>query len=174
MATGRGFPQLLHRRRRVAQEAPGNGGHRRKMEHSDNAVVDHSAISIMMKGLESVKDPKYVERTFALLDRARIDVFSDEILLNALLETCVRHREYKRLSEVMDAFSRAKRQPELHTYGSLIKANSSLNKLDVCWVLWREMTVERAMQPNHVGLGCMLDALGCKGRVEDAVVLLEE
>ena len=70
-----------------------------KMERSNTSKVDHFTISIMMKGLENVKEQNYVQRTFELLDRARIDVFSDEILLNTLLETCVRHRQDQRLSD---------------------------------------------------------------------------
>merc|ERR1719449_403224 len=36
------------------------------------------------------------------------------------------------------------------------------------------MVEERAMEPNDIVLGCMLDALVCNGKVEEAVTLLNK
>merc|ERR1719189_2699576 len=62
------------------------------MERS-GVAVDHYTISIMMKALKKVQNPKDVAKALALFDRSGLDVCSDEILLNTVLETCIRHRQ---------------------------------------------------------------------------------
>lgn len=135
---------------------------------------DHFTISIMMKALKHAKNPKYVAATFALLDRAKVRVCSDEILLNTVLETCTRNREFRRLTDIMGQYDNSGIRPAVHTYGSLIKAASNLGDLDRCWRYWKDMTEHRRMLPNNIVLGCMLDALVCNSRIDDAVELLEQ
>lgn len=142
-----------------------------EMMQSRGVAVDHYTISIMMKALKKVKDPRDVSRALALLDNAGLDVCSDEVLLNTVLETCIRHRELRRLSDIVNAVSKKHVQPSAHTYGSLIKACSSLKRLDACWNFWNSMAEQRALEPNDIVLGCMLDALVCNGHVDDAVDL---
>ena len=72
---------------------------------------------------------------------------------------------------VVTTFKRCR--PSVHTYGSLIKAYSSLKRIDGCWELWSEMVDYRAMVPNEITIGCMLDALVCNRQVEQAVALLQ-
>lgn len=138
---------------------------------SKGIAVDHYTISIMMKALKRAKDPRDVARALALLDNAGLDVCSDEVLLNTVLETCIRHREFRRLSDIVDAVSKSQVQPSAHTYGSLIKACSTLKRLDGCWTFWNSMAEQRALQPNDIVLGCMLDALVTNGHIDDAVSL---
>merc|ERR1719460_2179719 len=141
------------------------------MERS-GVAVDHYTISIMMKALKKVKDPKDVGRALELLDRSGVDVCSDEVLLNTVLETCTRHRQLHRLESIVSAFTNSNLRPSVHTYGSLIKACSTLKRLEKCYQLWHMMVDECAMEPNDIVLGCMLDALVCNGKVEEAVTLL--
>jgi len=136
--------------------------------------VDHYTISIMMKSLKKARNNHDVQRALALLDRTGIEVCSDEILLNTVLETCIRHRENARLKAVVAAYRRSDMRPSVHTYGSLIKACSNLKKVDQCQAFWREMEEVRGMDPNDIVLGCMLDALVCNGMVNDAVVLFNK
>ncbi|CAK0824769.1 unnamed protein product [Prorocentrum cordatum] len=137
--------------------------------------VDHYTISIMMKSLKKARNNHDVQRALALLDRTgTIEVCSDEILLNTVLETCIRHRENTRLKAVVAAYRRSDMRPSVHTYGSLIKACSNLKKVDQCQAFWREMEEVRGMDPNDIVLGCMLDALVCNGMVNDAVVLFNK
>jgi len=126
----------------------------------------------MMKALKRIKDPKDVGRALELLDRSGVDVCSDEVLLNTVLETCTRHRQLHRLESIVAAFTNSNLRPSVHTYGSLIKACSTLKRLDKCQHLWHLMVDQRALVPNDIVLGCMLDALVCNDKVEDAVVLL--
>jgi len=137
-------------------------------------AVDHYTISIMMKALKRVKDPKDVGRALDLLDRSGVDVYSDEVLLNTVLETCTRQRQLHRLESIVDGFSKSSIRPSVHTYGSLIKACSTVKRMDKCNALWHTMVEECAMEPNDIVLGCMLDALVCNDKTEAAVALLQK
>jgi pentatricopeptide repeat protein len=136
--------------------------------------VDHFTISIMMKALKKGNNSRDVGRALSLLDKSGIDVCSDEILLNTVLETCIRHRETRRLQAIVSTYWKSDMRPSVHTYGALMKACSNLKKIDQCWELWREMEDQRKMEPNDIVLGCMLDALVTNGRQEDAVQLFRK
>jgi len=124
------------------------------MMEKNGVAVDHYTISIMMKSLKKVRNSKDVSRTLALLDRVNIDVCSDEILLNTVLETCIRHREYRRLEDILAKLAKSSLRPSVHTYGSLIKASSTLKRLDDCRKFWKDMEELRGMAPNDIVLGC--------------------
>ena len=50
--------------------------------------------------MKRINIPKEVVRALELLDQANIDVCSDVILLDGVLETCTRHQETRRLEKV--------------------------------------------------------------------------
>jgi len=139
---------------------------------SKGVPVDHYTISILLKALKKVRIPKDIGRVLDLLDRSGVDVCSDEILLNTVLETCTRHRQLPRLESTVAVFTKSRLRPSVHTYASLIKACSTLKWLDKCRELWSKMVGQ--LRPTEIVLGCMLDALVCHGHVEDAVDLLKE
>jgi pentatricopeptide repeat protein len=134
--------------------------------------VDHYTLSIMMKALKKVKDPRDVARALDLLDRSGVNVNSDEVLLNTVLETCTRHRQLHRLESIISTVMSSNLRPSVHTYGSLIKGCSTIKRLELCQHFWHMMVDKCAMQPNEIVLGCMLDALVCNDKVEEAVTLL--
>jgi len=136
--------------------------------------IDHYTVSIMMKALKKGKDVQAVRRALSLLDRSGLNVYNDEVLLNTVLETCQRHREMKRLQAIVEGLPSSGLQLSVHTYGSLIKACSTLKRLKQCRDLWSEMVSVRSLQPNEITLGCMLDALVCNGHVDEALALLNE
>jgi len=140
---------------------------------ASGARVDHYTISIMMKAMKRANNPKDIVRALELLDESHIDVCSDEILLNSVLETCIRHQETRRLEGVIASFAKSKIRASVSTYGSLIKACSTLKNLPQCWAYWHRMQ-ERGLEPTAVVLGCMLDALVCNRELEQAVELLDE
>jgi len=144
------------------------------MMERNGVGVDHYTISILMKSLKKVKDPKDVLRALELLDRSKVDVCADEVLFNTCLETCTRHRQLHRLESIITLFAKSTLRPSLHTYGSLIKACGAIKKLDKALELWHTMVEECALQPNNIVLGCMLDALVCNDKVDDAVALLNQ
>lgn len=144
------------------------------MMERGGVAVDRYTVSILMKALKKAKDSRNVDRALALLDQAGLDVCSDEILMNSVLETCIRHSKLQRLEIVVDAFSKSGIQPTVHTYASLIKACSTLKLVSKCWDLWHNMVGDRALPPNSIVLGCMLDALVCNDRTEEAVTLFKK
>ena len=50
------------------------------------------------------------------------ELWQDEILLNIVLETTARNKEFKRLEWILQSFETSKMRPSTATYGSLIKA----------------------------------------------------
>jgi len=145
-----------------------------EMMQRGGVPIDRYTVSILMKALKKVKDSRNVDRALALLDQAGLDVCSDEILMNSVLETCIRHHKLQRLESVVDAFGRSSIQPTVHTYASLIKACSTLKFVSKCWDLWHKMVDDRALEPNSIVLGCMLDALVCNERTEEALALFKK
>lgn len=137
---------------------------------------DHYTLSIMLKSLKKVNGPKPkdVARCFELLDRCTIDICVDEILFNSLLETCFRHKFTQRVEDVIAKYERSRMQPSISTYGSIIKAYSTLRKPDKCWQTWNDLVHQRGLEPTHIVYGCMLDALVCNGRIDEAVDLFEK
>lgn len=140
---------------------------------ADGVLVDSYTIAAMMKGLKKEeRQADQVTRVLALLDRSNIDVCSDEIMATIVLETCMKHREMARLTKIVDTFELSEAKPSLVTYGCLIKSCGALKRLDSCQKFWHEMVVERGLIPTDVVLGCMLDAMVCNDKVQDAVKLL--
>jgi pentatricopeptide repeat protein len=142
-----------------------------EMMESNGVTVDRYTISTVMKALKKAQDPRDVGKALSLLDRSGLDVCSDEVMLNTVLETCIKHRRFDRTSAIVHAFPGSEMHASEHTYGTLIKACNMLKRLDKCWEFWADMTDRRTMVPNAIVVGCMLDALVCNGRVDDAVEL---
>lgn len=137
--------------------------------------MDRFTISILLKAVKGHCSPADLKSAMGLLDRVGLDVCtSDGVLLNVALETCVKHRELRRLQNLVAAWERSSLQPSTYTYAALIKAYSALHRVDRCQQLWRQMTEERGAEPSEIVLGCMLDALVCNGLVSEAVALFRQ
>jgi pentatricopeptide repeat protein len=136
--------------------------------------VDHYTVSTMMKAMKNAKHPRDVQKALELLDRSGLNVCGDEVLLNTVLDTCIRQKENVRLQQVLDEFSRSDLKPSVPTYGSLIKAHGALKQVQRCRDLWNEMMDTRSIEPNEITCGCMMDALVCNKLVEEALEVLHE
>lgn len=143
-----------------------------KMEQM-NVKPDHYTVSIMLKALKRAKGTKDVHRCLSFLDRSSIDPCSDEILMNTVLDTYIRHNEYRRLESLLSKFEQSNLRPSVPTYGSIIKAYANLKRPEKCWHFWNEMQGQRGLEPNDIVFGCMLDALVCNNQVDEAVKLFE-
>jgi pentatricopeptide repeat protein len=135
--------------------------------------LDHYTLSIMMKAARKARNPRDGRRALAVIDRAGVNVCEDDVLFNTVLDACIHLKDTERLGNVLEAFARSKIRPTVHTYGLLIKACSILRKVARCWELWKEMVEKRDITPNDITLSCMLDALVCSSRVEEAVALFQ-
>jgi len=134
--------------------------------------ADQYTISTMMKAVKRFGGDAM--RVFELMDNCEIDIVKDEVLLNTVLETCVRYQEKHRILLILEKYSGSNMRPAMHTYGMLIRACSAVNQVERCRQLWHELVEDRALQPNELVLGCMLNALVSNGCVEDALVLLRK
>ncbi|CEM21771.1 unnamed protein product [Vitrella brassicaformis CCMP3155] len=134
--------------------------------------VDHYTCSIMMKALRTNTSRNVIDRTLELLDR--VNICEDEVLFNTLLDTCVRLKDYRRLNMAIAKFRASGMRPNVHTYGTLIKAYGHTQRVKEAWLLWEEMIKERNMEPNEITCGCMIDALVSNNHVDDAVALFKE
>jgi pentatricopeptide repeat protein len=138
--------------------------------------IDHYTVSTLLKALkQNPKGKDDLSRVLDLLDRHKIDVCCEEVLLNTALDACMKHGEHRRLEGLLTKM-KAKSGMQLapHTYASLIKANGTIKNIQRCHELWQEMTEERGMQPTDVALGCMMDALVCNKAVSESVALFRK
>merc|ERR1719460_1292289 len=110
--------------------------------------MDAFTFSIMMKGLKSsTSGNNDLDRILKLMERAK--VVPDEVLVNSVLDACVRLRDVRRLSQVLDQFKAAGVAPSMNAYATLIRAYGHAHRLDQAWKVWREITVERKALPQE-------------------------
>eukprot|EP00930_Biecheleria_cincta_P026220 TRINITY_DN1850_c0_g1_i1.p1 TRINITY_DN1850_c0_g1~~TRINITY_DN1850_c0_g1_i1.p1 ORF type:complete len:1082 (+),score=225.96 TRINITY_DN1850_c0_g1_i1:218-3247(+) len=145
----------------------------RSMEQS-GVKPDRYTVSIMLKLLKKIKGSRDAKKCLEFLDHADVEPCSDEILMNTVLETYMRLKEFQRLGLLLQRFEESSMKPSVPTYGSIIKAYACLKRIDKCWHYWAEMQGQRGLQPNEIVFGCMLDALVSNGQVEEAVKLFNQ
>merc|ERR1719181_2278706 len=91
-------------------------------------VVDNFTCSTMMKGLKYKSSKEDVDKTLGLIERSR--VCPDEVLVNTLLDACVRLRDAKRLTTALNTFRVSGVVPSEHAYGTLLKAYGQARCMD--------------------------------------------
>jgi len=125
---------------------------------------DAFTCSILMKGVKRSSCPTDVDKVIAIIERAKVT--PDEVLVNSLLDACVRLRNVERLTRVLDTFKATGVVPSLHAIATLIKAYGHARRLDQAWVLWRELIDERATTPNEEVFISMIDACVANGDLD--------
>jgi pentatricopeptide repeat protein len=138
----------------------------------DNVSPDAFTCSILMKGVKHTSCPADVDNIISLIHRAKVT--PDEVLVNCLLDACVRLRNIPRLTQVLEQFKSTGVVPSLHACAMLIKAYGHSRRLDRAWALWRELTVERKVSPNEEVFASMVDACLANGDLENAVAVVRE
>lgn len=137
--------------------------------------LDKYTICTMLKSLRRSGGPRReTARVLQLLDTLDLNVCSDEVLLNIVLDTCIRQSESQRLVTILQAYEKSNLWPAPHTYGTLIRAYSALKRVGRCRDIWAEMMETRHMELNGIVLGCMLDALVCAGFMQEARSLFDK
>jgi len=65
--------------------------------------IDHYTVASLLKALKRAPSGKGdLQRVLDLIDRSRINVFCEEVLLNAALDACMKHGEHHRLENLLD------------------------------------------------------------------------
>jgi len=138
----------------------------------DGVKPDAFTCSILMKGVKHTSCADDVDKIIGLINRAKVT--PDEVLVNCLLDACVRLRNIPRLTSVLEQFKSTGVVPSLHASAMLIKAYGHARRLDSAWELWRELTVDRKISPSEEVFSAMVDACLANGELESAVAVIRE
>merc|ERR1719380_458715 len=92
----------------------------------------------------------------------------DEVLFNALLDTCCRLKDLTRLSNTVRRMRELNVTPSPVTLGILVKTYGQAGDMPKVLQVWSEMEQQR-YQANAVTYGCMIDACVKCGHLETAV-----
>jgi pentatricopeptide repeat protein len=139
---------------------------------ADGFEEDSYTVSTFVKALKHCNNDAYVRRVLGMLDNTKVDITSDEVLLNVVLDAFVRLKDMKRLTQVVKQVKTMAMVPPVATINTLMKAFNSLKQIDEVMELWRVMTEVRELEPNDISIGCVTDALVSNERVEEAAEFL--
>lgn len=107
-------------------------------EMGKNSVrPDAFTCSILLKGMKHTMSAKDVDSVIRLVEVAKIS--PDEVLVNCLLEACVRLGDGTRLANVLDRFRCTGVVPSPRACALLIKAHGHARRFDQAWSLWQEV-----------------------------------
>lgn len=98
---------------------------------------------------------------------------ADEVLFNALLDTCCRMKDLGRLEATAHRMQELQIQPSHVTLGILVKAYGQAGDISRVLKVWDEMAEQRR-QANAVTYGCMIDACVRCGHMEKAVEIFKD
>mmetsp|Transcript_44469 Transcript_44469/g.127314 ORF Transcript_44469/g.127314 Transcript_44469/m.127314 type:complete len:738 (-) Transcript_44469:523-2736(-) len=98
---------------------------------------------------------------------------ADEVLFNALMDTCHRARDLPRLEKTVLRMEELRVRPSHVTLGILVKAYGQAGDATRVVNLWDRMAEERS-QANAVTCGCMIDACVKCGRLEKALEIFRD
>jgi pentatricopeptide repeat protein len=133
--------------------------------------IDNFTCSIMMKGLKFSSSKDDVDKTLNLIERSRVR--PDEVLVNTLLDACIRLRDVKRLTSALNTFRLSGVVPSEHAYGTLIRAYGQARCLPQAQSMWTDM-LERKVRPSEATFTSMVEACVNNGAFEEALTTLRE
>eukprot|EP00437_Effrenium_voratum_P038435 CAMPEP_0181468468 /NCGR_PEP_ID=MMETSP1110-20121109/37506_1 /TAXON_ID=174948 /ORGANISM="Symbiodinium sp., Strain CCMP421" /LENGTH=835 /DNA_ID=CAMNT_0023593319 /DNA_START=99 /DNA_END=2604 /DNA_ORIENTATION=+ len=93
--------------------------------------------SILVAGLRKEPRGPSVGRVLQLMTDSHI--VPDEVLLNCLLDVCIRLKEPRHLGEVLDRWKRKGLPPSPHACVMLMRAHGHALRMDEAWALWRQL-----------------------------------
>jgi len=155
----------------MRQDLPGAWKFIDDME-KEGTKPDAFTCSILMKGVKHTSCAEDVDAIIDLINRAKVT--PDEVLVNCLLDACVRLRNIPRLTQVLEQFKSTGVVPSLHACAMLIKAYGHSRRLDCAWTLWNELTVDRKVTPSEEVFASMVDACLANGDLENAMAVFRE
>merc|ERR1711871_52977 len=96
----------------------------------------------------------------------------DEVLFNALLDTCCRLKDLPRLEATVQRMKDLKVKPSPVTLSILVKTYGQAGDLQKVLQVWSEMEPQRG-QANAVTYGCMIDACVKCNRLDKAIEIFK-
>merc|ERR1719230_2091191 len=124
-----------------------------------------------MKGLKHSSNREDVDQTLNLIEQAA--VVPDEVLVNTLLEACIRLKDVGRLTSALRAFRSQGTVPSEHAYATVLKAYGHARALPDVWATWQDM-LDRKVRPTEATFAAMVDACVANGAVDDAIRVFGE
>eukprot|EP00927_Polykrikos_kofoidii_P001140 TRINITY_DN10417_c0_g1_i4.p1 TRINITY_DN10417_c0_g1~~TRINITY_DN10417_c0_g1_i4.p1 ORF type:complete len:1130 (-),score=181.88 TRINITY_DN10417_c0_g1_i4:249-3638(-) len=141
----------------------------------DGVIPDSFTCSILLKGSRHTTSPHEVDKVLALVARAKIS--PDEVLVNCLLDACVRLRDADRLAMILDQFRSTGVVPSPHARAMLIRAYGHARRPDRAWALWREATGGGSIVGDSVDeevFASMVEACLAGGDLSGAAAVLRQ
>jgi len=140
---------------------------------TDKYTVSRMLMKTVGDGRTRLNPPR-VYRGIALVERfiemQPKDI--DEVLFNALLDTCCRLKDLGRLEANVTRMRELNIKPSPVTLGILVKTYGQAGDLQKVLQVWSEMEKQRD-QANAVTYGCMIDACVKCGNLEKAVEIFK-
>jgi len=137
----------------------------------DGIPLDNFTCSIMMKGLKHSSNREDVDQTLNLIEQSA--VVPDEVLVNTLLEACIRLKDVGRLTSALRAFRSQGTVPSEHAYATVLKAYGHARALPDVLATWNDM-LDRKVRPTEATFGAMVEACVANGAVEEAIRVFSE
>jgi pentatricopeptide repeat protein len=137
----------------------------------DGIPMDNFTCSIMMKGLKHSTNREDVDQTLNLIEQSA--VVPDEVLVNTLLEACIRLKDVGRLTSALRAFRSQGTVPSEHAYATVLKAYGHARALPDVWATWNDM-LERKVRPTEGTFHAMVEACVANGAVDEAIHLFAD
>jgi len=136
-----------------------------KEMEQDGITIDNFTCSIMCKGLKHASGKDELDRTLDLIERS--GVVPDEVLVNTLLDVCIRLRDVKRLQSALKTFRHSGVTPSEHAYGTVLRAYGHARAIDEAQATWEDM-LDRKVRPSDQTIGSMVDACVTNGAPAEA------
>lgn len=144
-----------------------------EMQHNGATTDKYTISRMLMKTVgdsNSRLDPARAYRAISLVERF-VDMQPkdvDEVLFNALLDTCCRLKDLNRLESCVKRMHELEVNPSPVTLGILVKTYGQAGDLQKVLKAWNEMEKQRGLA-NAVTYGCMLDACVKCGNLDKAI-----
>lgn len=145
----------------------------RQGQTTDKYTVSRMLMKTVGDGRAKLNPPR-VYRAISLVERfiemQPKDV--DEVLFNALLDTCCRLKDLSRLEATVNRMQEFQVAPSPVTLGILVKTYGQAGDIQKVLQVWSDMEKQRD-QANAVTYGCMIDACVKCGHLEKAVEIFQ-
>eukprot|EP00931_Biecheleriopsis_adriatica_P050237 TRINITY_DN29079_c0_g1_i1.p1 TRINITY_DN29079_c0_g1~~TRINITY_DN29079_c0_g1_i1.p1 ORF type:complete len:908 (+),score=192.24 TRINITY_DN29079_c0_g1_i1:142-2865(+) len=111
---------------------------------------DAFTCSILMAGIKHSFSGQGVDRILALMQRS--NVTPDGVLLNCILDVCIRLRDPRRLGQVLDQWQACGGAASQHASALLIRAYGHAMRLEKALELWRQVREDKVTEEAFVNV----------------------
>jgi len=137
----------------------------------DGVAIDNFTCSIMCKGLKFASGKDDLDKTLCLIERS--GVTPDDVLVNTLLDACIRLRDVKRLTSALKTFRYSGATPSEHAYGTVLRAYGHARAVEEAQATWKDM-LERKVMPSEATISSMIDTCVMNGAIDAAWAVIKD